>query len=448
MVLDCAGMLPSGFNLSPHPLWLFLISFFYFFTREPYFTAIFVSIVTTLAAVWLLVFKISKTRLASLFALFVLIFSAAFLDFSNSGLENPTDSFASRVFFLRLFSQKFFPKTTRSLSFFTALAALTRPDSILIFLPPLVFEFFNTPKKFCSFKIILLGFAPLIFWEFFSIIYFGFLFPNTAFAKLASGVDAFELFRQGGKYFLDSFIRDPVTLSAICAAAIFAISSHSKKMLAIVFGMILYSIYLFKIGGDFMSGRFLTPLLFVAVVLFSQISDFAQIKKFAILVLIFALIGFGIQLSENSFSTDIINEYGIADEREYYLPTTGIQNVIKNEKTISHFWAEEGQFACWENYPELRGSTGFYGFYAPRYCHIVDFYGLSDAFVARLPSASNWRVGHFGRVVPEEYLNSLLLDQNKFQNPEYSDLFEKLKLITRGPLFTRERWRAIFEMNF
>ena len=45
-----------------HPLWMFLLSFTYFFTREAYYTTIILSLVISLAAVVLYAYKIVRIR--------------------------------------------------------------------------------------------------------------------------------------------------------------------------------------------------------------------------------------------------------------------------------------------------------------------------------------------------------------------------------------------------
>ena len=64
---------------------------------------------------------------------------------------------------------------------------------------------------------LLIGFVPVVAWELFSLFYYGFPFPNTAYAKLKTGIPASELTRQGILYLQDSIARDPITLTAIGA---------------------------------------------------------------------------------------------------------------------------------------------------------------------------------------------------------------------------------------
>ena len=66
----------------------------------------------------------------------------------------------------------------------------------------------------------LVGFWPLLCWEIFSVVYYGVPFPNTAYAKLATGISQSELTHQGFVYLLDSLNRDPLTLFVILSAIV------------------------------------------------------------------------------------------------------------------------------------------------------------------------------------------------------------------------------------
>src|SRR6185436_15076305 len=61
-----------------HPLWMFLLAVPYWFTREAYFTPLAVSMLLSLAAVWLLFEGISATLATSVVAAVVLTCSKAF----------------------------------------------------------------------------------------------------------------------------------------------------------------------------------------------------------------------------------------------------------------------------------------------------------------------------------------------------------------------------------
>lgn len=62
---------------------------------------------------------------------------------------------------------------------------------------------------------LLLGFLPFFLWEAFAIAYYGFPFPNTAYAKLNSGISQSEYWQHGYWYFLNCWQNDPLTLLTI-----------------------------------------------------------------------------------------------------------------------------------------------------------------------------------------------------------------------------------------
>src|SRR5579862_5535145 len=68
-----------------HPLWMWLVTAFYFVTREAYFTSLALSAGLTLLTVWLLI-RMAPSRWSASLGLTILLLSRAFLDYSTSGL--------------------------------------------------------------------------------------------------------------------------------------------------------------------------------------------------------------------------------------------------------------------------------------------------------------------------------------------------------------------------
>ena len=198
-----------------HPLWMFLISFFYFFTREIFFTSNAVSILTSLGAITLVAFKISKNYRNAILAVVTFCLSKAFIDYSTSGLENPLTHLILAAFFITFFNSESSKKKLLTLSLLTSLGILNRMDTLLLFAPSLCYEIFEHLKTSSSeslrskaintFRTLVLGFLPFIIWEIFSVLYYGFPFPNTAYAKLNTGIPAIKLAKQGLYYLIGSF---------------------------------------------------------------------------------------------------------------------------------------------------------------------------------------------------------------------------------------------------
>jgi len=56
-------------------------------------------------------------------------------------------------------------------------------------------------------------------------------------------------------------------------------------------------------------------------------------------------------------------------------------------------------------------------------------------------------IGHFRRSVPDGYINTLETAVNEIEDPGIAEYYEKLSLITRGRIWSLERWQAIWKLN-
>jgi arabinofuranosyltransferase len=113
----------------------------------------------------------------------------------------------------------------------------------------------ETPRALV--KAIAIGAMPAVAWTLFSLYYYGFPFPNTAYAKLGAGIPINERVIQGGKYLLDSAMRDYVTLPFVIVGMVIGFRG-SRPDKALAGGSLFYLAFVISTGGDFMSGRFLT----------------------------------------------------------------------------------------------------------------------------------------------------------------------------------------------
>ncbi|HEX6477779.1 MAG TPA: hypothetical protein VF043_02960 [Ktedonobacteraceae bacterium] len=101
------------------------------------------------------------------------------------------------------FSQRWGRHRLFYLALIAALATVNRMDTFLLFLPALVYSFCQSPgwKRLGT---LLLGFVPFLVWEAFALWYYGFLFPNTAYARLDTGIGTGRLLAQGVDYLISS----------------------------------------------------------------------------------------------------------------------------------------------------------------------------------------------------------------------------------------------------
>ncbi len=188
-----------------HPLWMFLVSAAYFVTREAYFTTLAVSLIISLAALWLVVTRVAASRAAGVIAAAALLLSKAFVDYSTSGLENPLTHLLLALFFVVYLRSESGRIKLFRLALITALIAVNRIDAVLLVAVPFVVALVENRNLFRRNPIavvgaVALGFLPFFAWELFSLFYYGFAVPNTAFAKLNTHLPEAALLKQGVTY--------------------------------------------------------------------------------------------------------------------------------------------------------------------------------------------------------------------------------------------------------
>lgn len=469
-----------------NPLWLMLVLPLHAVLGDPVPAAIILSVGCTLAAM-LVVARLAPSPAVAALGIGVCMVSKAFIDYSTSGLENPaaTALLACLAASVAGMSRHDTPAPRRLLVIAATggLLALNRLDGAILAVPLLLWVA-SRVRTGRSALALGGGLVPLVAWLVFATVYYGFPFPNTAYAKLDNGWDAASLARQGLRYLQDSAVRDPVTLATMAAAAALAACRPSLPRVLWLTGVGLHLAYVVKIGGDFMSGRFLTAPFFAA--LLSLVADPSDTDRDAARggswltdrrtvlagLLLLGLVNPGGPLvnppwwralgdAHTALAFAAIGPDGICDERAFYYPSTGLaghlfaaprpenplvqRGVEAREQVHDEPAPADGRVACTQITLQC---IGFAGFHAGPGVHIIDPLALSDAFLARLPPEEpRQRIGHIARAIPEEYVRSRLTGRNQFTDPDLGRLYDDIMLVTTGPLFTTKRWRAIVRLN-
>ena len=394
-----------------HPLWLFLFSLPYSLSREPYYTAIGLSITTTLAAFVLYGARLAATTTLLGFGFICLIASKGFLDYSTAGLENPLTHLLLIAFLAVRWQKPQTPRRCLSLFLIAALMVVNRMDAGLVLLPALAAETIAAVRG-RRLGFVLAGVTPLVAWEIFSVIYYGFPFPNTAYAKLNTSIEATDLIRQGFYYYIDSLSRDPVTLPVIVCGLVLAFADFKRRDWHVALGILGFCVYTLRIGGDFMSGRFFSAPFIAAVCLLTQVpwrsARLVLPASAATLILSVAAPAgppflTGRDYGITSTPADKIDAHGIADERGFYYAETGLLRTRPEPIMPNHGWARQGvQLRREGPLFVIHFTTGFVGYYAGPHVTILDCNALSDPLLARLPVDTPWRIGHFTRrILPD-----------------------------------------------
>ena len=449
-----------------HPLWLFLNLLFYEITREAFFTSIYLSLIVSLTAVAVLIFGISESWRTSVFAFLVLVLSKAFMDFSTSGLENPLTHLLT-VIFIYLYASR--PRTLRTLgllSLTATLGVLTRPDTALLYAPAVIVYFWSL-RSWRSLLIILIGAIPLFVWEAFSVFYYGSFVPNTAYAKLSTGIPEVELWKQGGYYFLNSITTDPLTLVAIIAGIILPFVFRRRRLMPLAIGIIFYLIYILSIGGDFMSGRYFSvPLILaVAVILLMRLPWRLPVwsaATAAVLLLglipstcpIYTTANYGLTAGQyeklRAGPGSNRESHNIMDERAFYFPWSSWLNAEPGEAMPDHDWANQGR-ALRHEPPQLvtKSTVGYFGYFAGPYIHVLDNMALCDPLLSRLPASSrdsSWIIGHFTRDIPKGYIETIRTGKNQIADTSLAQFYDRLSYVTQAPLWNGKRIAEAVEL--
>lgn len=432
-----------------HPLWFLLISAFSSIFGNPFYVTFILSIVASMLAFWLLLSQATNFY-AGLLAVMILLLSKAYVDFSASGLENPLSHFLiiSCVLLGYKALQKQQDHSQLICIFLCSILYLSRPDLLILIGPFTVIIFLMTcqsPK--CRIQAIVVFLFPILLWTAFSLIYYGFPFPNTAYAKLGTGISLKESAEQGLIYLIDSVARDPITLPMIVFGIIVGMGSSSIEI-SLAVGCLLYLTYIIRIGGDFMSGRFLTSPLLVSSILLSR-SKFS-IQQIKIVAIAAGILGLA-NINANFLSGRIypgeppnIPLNGIADERGFYFQSRGL--LLSARDSFDHpKWEANGirniNVAC--------GGLGYASIMNGPATHYIDNCALADPLLARLPAQPNpkWRIGHFMRQIPANYVDSVRSGTNLLLDPVTKNYYDSIRIVTRGPLLSYERLREILRLN-
>lgn len=435
-----------------HPLWMALLTLGYLVTGNVYVTTFAAGIICSALAFWFVVRR-AESSFQAMAAVAVLLFSVAFVDFSTSGLENPLTNLLL-LGFVAVFVNGMMDRQRwlTLLSGVTSLLYLTRPDAVLIVVPLLILACWNVRHPGRILQSMAIGSLPAVAWTLFSLVYYGFPFPNTAYAKLATGIDSSELRAQGLLYLLDSLDRDPITLTTIAIVAIIAAFQRTVPARALAVGVVLYLWYIVSIGGDFMTGRFLSVPLFASVLLMTRLVGGSRglWATVAGVLLAVGCAGTHVPLWSNSRYGDAAPKpSGVVDERAVYFRDHSLA-LAKRGTFRDPDWPSTKQISPTAHVVNTCGLMGTSGLDFGPYIHLLDECALADPLLARLPAIFNqeWRTGHYRRMIPDGYLESLETSTNQLRDPGLHRLYDQLRLITRSDhVFARERLAAIVAIN-
>ncbi len=448
-----------------HPLWMLLHIPLNVIFSNLFLSNVILSVVCMGGAVYLTLATVKKPLLVTLCCLYLpLLASKALRDYSTSGLENPLSDLLFAAFGYVLLKRYDHPKFWLYLSLATSLSLLNRLDTIILYAPTLTWLAYNRTRDI-NWKHAALGTLPLLLWFAFSLFYYGFLFPNTKYAKLDTALAAFRYVRHGIAYMRYTMIMDPVTALATLVAfgcLIMALMktppvlyrlNHLPTCIAI--GVCWYVFYVIYIGGDYMVGRFWALPAFIGVwLLYVFLPDNLNPKIFYSLAVFLFVIGTPFPIA-NSLRKHCpacyMNPHPMIDAKmmfsgNFLFPATGGINTDAHHKFVG--WAEALSKKA-PGHVEKAHFIGMLGYYSGPGNVLIDELALADPLLARLPVTreDGFFTGHFKRAIPDGYIYAVKTGSTEKMDPSLALYYEKLRLITSGDLLDPARLKTIIAFN-
>ena len=477
-----------------HPLWFLIWTTIGVVTNQWVYGILALSILMTAAAVGVVVWRTkSVARIIAIVGM--LVFSNAFMEYSTSGLENPLAylsvavAFALSLSLLRETGSRWWLNPVLIGLTFSAIF-LTRFDLVFLIVPVMILLLFHFKHDLRIVGIALATFiVPLIIWFGWSWVTYQSLLPNTFMAKTNVDIPQSELIIQGLRYFYVTFEHDPVTLILLLLGVVAGFAFGNRLIKAWTMGVLLYLGYVIYVGGDFMAGRFmavpaLVSALILAVVVVRDsnpepvesrtliLRDPVMAPAGAFVFLSFLMTG---AFLAGSVPTSLSNPQsarwefeqntnaGVADERGFYISNglsiknaidnlslaytspdiaalgdgSGLSRTIREVSKAAQNWPDnDGGFTLPSEVGVFCGGLGYLGMATGPITHIVDYCALTDRFLAAQPFVPlepfAWRMGHFGRAVPEGYVEAIQTgDPRKMRDTalafELTQLWEKIR---------------------
>jgi len=446
-----------------HPLWMFLHIPFYAYWGNILYVTISLSIVCTVAAVIVTILTFRQPWPGTL-ALFMapLAVSWGFTNNSIMGLENPLTHCLFACFgwvLLRAGEKRFW----FWIAFTCALSLVNRLDTVFVYIPILCYL---VVARFRSIRFwqCFLGASPIIGWELFSLFYYGFLFPNTKYAKLPSSFFNREYITQGLHYLTSIVVFDILSaifmfIAVIIMPLCYIFSRRARQyirpeMFYLALGILWYDLYVISTGGTYLYARFLSLQIFASVWLVYGLyggllgSPARNLKiKFSYILLAVALMEFRpmfhpgnvlLRIFPNCLQGGITFGWNAVSFSGHHLtrPDGSPPPVAHHDPG---FWVTSFT------------GVGMGGFEMGPSAHIVNPFAITDPLLARLPNTgvpiSQSYIFNTFRETPAGYLDALRTYSLAGMDPDLALYEAKLRYITSGDLWSMDRLAAIFEFN-
>ena len=428
-----------------HPSWALLLLIFSALSGDIFQTALVLSLLLTLGCVALIV-RQSCGAWTALWAVLALLFSEAFIEYSSAALENALAHAlaAGLVVAWRLYPPELGRRAWIA-ALFGGLLVITRHDFAVLIAPAMLVLFLRSQGR-SRWAVLAAGALPLVLWSVFSVVYYGSMWPNSAYAKLNNGMSLAESFAASEVYFRDLIKYDAVTALVIVVAALRGLLQGKWQMRSLALGLVLYLAYLATAGGDYMGGRLFSTPLVMAVAILALNVRLRWWWNAPLWIVVTVVLG----MQQGWMVRDVHPHAEVRkmSQHAWMYPFTGWQSPQRVADFRNMPWAEQGLKAKAEKHAVVaKCAVGLYGFEAGADVYIVDPLAITDGFLSRLPSKKPAYPGHYERAFPAGYLDSITSGKNQLSDPALKTLYDQTQLLARAPLFDATRWQAIWALN-
>jgi hypothetical protein len=266
--------------------WVILLGFFSWLNISPILSSKLLSVFSGIG-IFVLTVKLSRfyrktDTTSNLIALFLIASNTSLVLWVASGLETIFYTFLL-LLATYLFLREDEGKGTSTSAFFFFLLALTRPEGIIFFIPPLLFRFYDalrhrpgfTYRSFFVYCLIFfIPFGVYVIWKY---LYFGVVLPNPFYAKFMGPLRLMynpvtNKLRLGFHYLTQAFRHNNLIIVIPFLSFLWGMDDRErKKVLFIGCTVFLQLFFIMSVGGDWMPRfRFIVPIFPFIYLLFQE----------------------------------------------------------------------------------------------------------------------------------------------------------------------------------
>ena len=138
--------------------------------------------------------------------------------------------------------------------------------------------------------------------------------------------------------------------------------------------------------------------------------------------------------SDSRFDDRGVRPSGITNERGFYFSERSLVHA-KRSTFAEPAWPRGTPLPAAFDVSETCGLMGVSGIDSGPLVHLLDTCALADPLLARLPAVYNneWRIGHFRRMIPDGYRESLEGRDNRLTDPALRRYYDDLRLAIASP---------------